>query len=152
MCQFEALDSFCTMLDTTVLDFTVLDSFCTIPDRVAKSPKSQTRKIWARPGVVKLSTQKLFPSLELCLAPLLVSFLSLPLQNNLLLNDQIWTDLAQISKMTLFEQIWINWPNLIQIIFESNIETEQTWHKYLERADLTQIFIYTCCWWAGNIT
>ena len=89
VCQVEALDSFCTMLDTTVLDFTLLDTSCTIPDRVAKSPKSQTRKIWARPGVVKLSTQKLFPSLELCLAPLLVSFLSLPLQNNLLLNDQI---------------------------------------------------------------
>ena len=55
----------------------MLDTSCTIPDRVAKSPKSQTRKIWARPGVVKLSTQKLFPSLELCLAPLLVSFLLL---------------------------------------------------------------------------
>ena len=151
MCQVEALDSFCTMLDTTVLDFTVLDTSCTIPDRVAKSPKSQTRKIWARPGVVKLSTQKLFPSLRLCLAPLLVSFLSLPLQNNLLLNDQIWTDwpdLAQISKMTRFDQIWTDWPDK----FDSNIETEQTWHKYLERADLTQIFIYTWCWWAGNIT
>ena len=84
VCQVEALDSFCTMLDTTVLDFTVLDfivlhTSCTIPDGVAKSPKSQTRKIWARPGVVKLSTQKLFLSLRLCLAPLLVSFLSLPL-------------------------------------------------------------------------
>ena len=151
MCQLEALDSFCTVLDTTMLDTTVLDSFCTIPDGVAKSPKSQTRKIWARPGVVKLSTQKLFPSLELCLAPLLVSFLSLPLQNNLLLNYQIWTDwpdLAQISKMTRFDQIWTDWPDR----FDSNIETEQTWHKYLERADLTQIFIYRCCWWAGNIT
>ena len=151
MCQVEALDSFCTMLDTTMLDFTVLDIFCTIPDGVAKSPKSQTRKIWARPGVVKLSTQKLFLSLRLCLAPLLVSFLSLPLQNNLLLNYQIWTDwpdLAQISKMTRFDQIWTDWPDR----FDSNIETEQTWHKYLERADLTQIFIYTCCWWAGNIT
>ena len=40
VCQVEALDSFCTMQDTTVLDFTVLDTFCTIPDGVAKSPKS----------------------------------------------------------------------------------------------------------------